>query len=107
MLGRQNGSDKTPLVTVYVAGNSARARTGVLDTVKGMNDLDTVVRPYNVLAILSVVLLLVCSPAALVCGALARHQLRTSGERGGGLALVGVIGGSIMVTLGVLVLLIA
>jgi hypothetical protein len=50
-----------------------------------------VVRPYNVLAIISFVLAFVVAPGAIVCGHIARRQIRTTGEQGDGLALAGLI----------------
>jgi hypothetical protein len=45
----------------------------------------------NVLSILSLVGAFVCWPAGLIFGIIARHQLRTSGQSGAGMALAGLI----------------
>jgi hypothetical protein len=52
-------------------------------------------RPTNTLAVLSLVLAFVCAPAGIVLGILARRQIRRSGEEGSGLALAGIIVGSL------------
>jgi hypothetical protein len=44
-----------------------------------------------VLSILSLVGAFVFWPAGIICGIIARHQLRTSGESGSGMALAGLI----------------
>jgi hypothetical protein len=44
-----------------------------------------------VLSILSLVGAFVFWPAGIICGIIARHQIRTSGESGDGLALAGLI----------------
>lgn len=49
--------------------------------------------PTNTLAIIALVLAFVFAPAAIVCGHIARKQIRTSGESGDGLALAGMICG--------------
>lgn len=48
-------------------------------------------RPYNALAIIAFVLAFVVPPGGIVCGHIARAQLRASGEQGDGLALAGLI----------------
>jgi hypothetical protein len=52
-------------------------------------------RPTNTLAIVSLVLAFVCAPAGLVLGVVARRQIRRTGEEGAGLALAGIIVGSL------------
>jgi hypothetical protein len=47
----------------------------------------------NTLAIVALVLAFVFAPAAIVCGHIARKQIRSSGESGDGLALAGLICG--------------
>jgi hypothetical protein len=47
----------------------------------------------NTLAVVALVLAFVFAPAAIVCGHIARKQIRTSGESGDGLALAGLICG--------------
>lgn len=61
-------------------------------------------RPTNTLAILSLVLAFVFSPAAIVTGHIARRQIRTSGEDGEGLALAGLIIGYIFTAIQVVFL---
>jgi hypothetical protein len=56
-------------------------------------------RPTNQLAVVSLVLAFVFAPAALVCGVLARRQMRLTGEGGEGLALAAVIIGGVGTTL--------
>ncbi|GIF51030.1 uncharacterized protein DUF4190 [Asanoa ferruginea] len=48
-------------------------------------------RGTNILAILSLVFAFVFAPAGIVLGHLAKKQLRTSGEEGGGLATAGLV----------------
>ena len=48
-------------------------------------------RPWNALAIVSLVLAFVAPPGGIVCGHIARRQIRTSGEQGDGVALAGLI----------------
>jgi Domain of unknown function (DUF4190) len=60
------------------------------------------VQPTNTLAILALVLAFVFAPAGVICGIIARKQIRESHEQGEGLALAGVIVGSVLVALGVL-----
>jgi uncharacterized membrane protein len=62
-------------------------------------------RPTNTLAILALVLSFVFAPAGLVLGLMARKQIRRSGEEGEGLALAGIIVGSIFTALFLLMLL--
>jgi hypothetical protein len=52
-------------------------------------------RPTNTMAILSLVMAFVFSPAGIVLGVIARKQIKRTGEEGDGLALAGVIVGSI------------
>jgi Domain of unknown function (DUF4190) len=59
-------------------------------------------QPTNTLAILALVLAFVFAPAGVICGIIARKQIRESHEQGEGLALAGIIVGSILVALGVL-----
>jgi preprotein translocase subunit SecG len=59
-------------------------------------------RPTNTMAILSLVLAFVFAPAGLVLGIIARKQIRRTGEDGAGLALAGIIVGSIATALFVL-----
>lgn len=47
--------------------------------------------PWNPLAIIGFVLAFVVPPGAIVCGHIARRQIRTTGEQGDGLALAGLI----------------
>ncbi len=61
-------------------------------------------RPTNTLAIASLVLIFVFTPAALVTGIIARRQIRQTGEQGDGFALAGIIAG--VVSLVVIVLLV-
>lgn len=48
-------------------------------------------RPWNALAIVAFVVAFVAPPGGIVCGHIARRQIRTSGEQGDGLALAGLI----------------
>jgi hypothetical protein len=52
-------------------------------------------RPTNAMAILALVLALAFAPAGLVVGIVARRQIRRTGEEGAGLALAGIVIGSI------------
>jgi hypothetical protein len=52
-------------------------------------------RPTNSLAIVSLVLIFVFAPAALVTGIIARRQIRQTHEDGDGMALAGIIVGGI------------
>jgi hypothetical protein len=52
-------------------------------------------RPTNTMAILALVLAFVLAPAGIVLGVIARKQIRQTGEEGDGLALAGIIVGSI------------
>ncbi|MGY1751573.1 DUF4190 domain-containing protein [Blastococcus sp. SYSU D01042] len=61
-------------------------------------------RPTNSLAIVSLVLIFVFAPAALVTGILARRQIRRTQEAGDGFALAGIIVGGIATALFVLVI---
>jgi hypothetical protein len=56
----------------------------------------TAIRPTNTMAILALVFAFVFAPAAIVLGVLARRQIRETGEQGDGLALAGIIVGSIL-----------
>jgi hypothetical protein len=56
-------------------------------------------RPTNTLAVLALVLAFVCPPAGLVCGIVARRQIRRTGEEGAGLALAGIVVGSLWTAL--------
>jgi hypothetical protein len=60
-------------------------------------------RPTNTLAIIALVLAFVFAPAAIVCGIIARKQIRQSGESGDGMALAAVIVGAVATGLMVLV----
>ena len=46
---------------------------------------------WNALAIIGFVLAFVVPPGAIVCGHIARRQIRTSHEQGDGLALAGLV----------------
>jgi hypothetical protein len=59
-------------------------------------------QPTNTLAILALVLAFVFAPAGVICGIIAKKQIRESHEQGEGLALAGIIVGSILVALAVL-----
>jgi hypothetical protein len=48
-------------------------------------------RPYSALAIIAFVLAFVVPPGGIVCGHIARSQIRSTGEQGDGLALAGLI----------------
>ena len=52
-------------------------------------------RPTNTTAILALVLSFAFAPAGIVLGVMARKQIRQTGEDGDGLALAGIIIGSI------------
>lgn len=56
-------------------------------------------RPTNTLAVLAIVLAFVCAPAGLVLGIVARRQIRRTGEEGAGLALAGIVVGSLWTAL--------
>ena len=56
----------------------------------------------NVLAILSLVLAFVFAPAGIVCGHLAKRQIRQTGEEGGQLATWGLILSYVFTALGLL-----
>lgn len=47
--------------------------------------------PTNTLAIVSLVCAFVFAPAGLICGIIARRQIKQTGEGGDGLALAGII----------------
>uniref|UniRef100_UPI00110C9998 DUF4190 domain-containing protein n=1 Tax=Modestobacter altitudinis TaxID=2213158 RepID=UPI00110C9998 len=55
--------------------------------------------PTNQLAVIALVLTFVFPPAGLVCGIVARRQLRRTGEGGDGLTLAAIIIGGISTTL--------
>lgn len=59
-------------------------------------------RPWNALAIIAFVLAFVVPPGGIVCGHIARGQLRSTGEQGDGLALAGLILGYVF-TAGIVV----
>lgn len=48
-------------------------------------------RPTNVLAIIALVCAFVVAPAGVVCGIIARRQIRQTGEEGDGLALAAIV----------------
>lgn len=56
----------------------------------------------NTLAILALVFAFVCAPAAIVMGALARGQIRRSGEEGWGLATAGLVMGIVFTVISVI-----
>ncbi|MDQ1663085.1 MAG: hypothetical protein QOJ68_3065 [Blastococcus sp.] len=60
--------------------------------------------PTNPTAIAALVLAFVVPPAGIVMGISARRQIRRTGEQGGGLALAGIILGSIATGLYVLLI---
>ncbi|WP_051451559.1 DUF4190 domain-containing protein [Actinospica robiniae] len=53
----------------------------------------------NVCSLLSLVLLVLCPPAAIVFGGLGLRQIRRSGERGFGLAVFGIAAGALLTLL--------
>ena len=55
-------------------------------------------RPTNSTAVLALVFAFVFAPVGLVLGIAARRQIRRTGEEGDGLALAGIVIGSIAVT---------
>ena len=57
---------------------------------------------FNTMAIVALVSLFVFSPLAIVFGFIARGQIKTSGERGQGLATASIVLGIISVVLGIL-----
>lgn len=63
-------------------------------------------RPWNALAIVGFVLAFVVPPGGIVCGHIARRQIRTTQEQGDGLALAGLILGYVFTCTIVLVVLI-
>jgi hypothetical protein len=63
-------------------------------------------RPTNTMAILALVLAFVFAPAGIVLGFIARKQISQTGEEGDGLALAGIIVGSIACAIWVLVIII-
>ena len=63
-------------------------------------------RPWNALAIIAFVLAFVVPPGGIVCGHIARRQLRTSGEQGDGLALAGLVLGYVLTAVVVLLVLV-
>ena len=58
--------------------------------------------PTNTLAILSLVFAFVFAPAAIVMGAVARKQIRRTGERGSGLATSGFVLGIVFTVISVI-----
>jgi Domain of unknown function (DUF4190) len=62
------------------------------------------VRPTNTYAILALVLAFVFAPPGIVFGVMARKRIRQTGEEGDGLALAGLIIGSIFTAIFVLFL---
>lgn len=52
-------------------------------------------RPTNTLAIVALVCGFAFAPAGVICGVIARRQIRQTGEEGDGLALAGIIIGGI------------
>src|SRR5689334_21663362 len=62
-------------------------------------------RPTNTTAILALVFAFVFAPAGLSMGIVARRQIGRTGEEGSGLALAGIIVGSIFTAIYVLVIL--
>jgi hypothetical protein len=52
-------------------------------------------RPTNALSVVSLVLAFVCPPAGLVLGVVARRQIARTREEGSGLALAGIVVGSL------------
>ena len=61
-------------------------------------------RPTNTLAIVSLVTSFFFAPAGLICGIIARRQIRDTGEQGDGLALAGIIISAVQIVIGVLAL---
>ena len=59
--------------------------------------------PINTLAVASLVVIFVFWPAGLVCGMVARKQIRERDERGAGLALAGMIVNAVLTVFAVLV----
>jgi uncharacterized protein DUF4190 len=53
-------------------------------------------RATNTMAIVALVLALVFAPAGVVCGHIARRQIRSSGEEGAGLATAALVVGYIL-----------
>lgn len=60
--------------------------------------------PTNTLAILSLVMIFIFTPLALVFGLIARKQIRDTGENGDGMALAGIIVGGISIAFFVLLI---
>ena len=56
-------------------------------------------RPTNAMAILALVTAFVFAPAGIILGVMARKQIRQTGEDGDGLALAGIVIGSIATAL--------
>ncbi len=48
-------------------------------------------RPTNTLAIIALVTAFVFAPAGIICGIIARRQIKQTGEQGDGMALAGLI----------------
>lgn len=53
-------------------------------------------RPTNAMAIVALVLGLTVPPGGLICGIIARKQIKETGEEGDGLALAGLIIGAVV-----------
>lgn len=60
--------------------------------------------PTNTMAILALVFAFVFAPVGIVLGVMARKQIRQTGEEGDGLALAGIIVGSIFTAIIVLMI---
>lgn len=63
-------------------------------------------RQTNVLAIVGLVCAFVCWPAGIVCSAIARHQIRQTGEDGDGMALAGLIVSIVVGVINVIVIIV-
>ncbi len=63
-------------------------------------------QPTNTLAIIALIAAFVVPPAGIICGIIARRQIRQTGEAGDGLALAAIIVGSAYVVLGLMFLVI-
>jgi len=59
-------------------------------------------RPTNTLAIVALVCAFVFAPAGLVCGILARKQIKQTGEQGDGMALAGIVISAAQMAIGIL-----
>jgi hypothetical protein len=58
--------------------------------------------PTNTLAIIALVCAFVFAPAGIICGIIARRQIRQTGESGDGLALAAIIVSAVQLVLGLL-----